>query len=167
MKLPVLEKYFEGYTVPEKYKNIASCLIRRFDITGSSDGMYICNCLAHDSGSGDGCGTFTGDAVNGEKSAAFLLNVYACNITRPDLQELTDILISGELSPVPAVSGIRSYIYRMRKEKPLECGGKYTEQYIKRCIHNAADAIDEINGWLPEGYTPDYYVPGFVRESYD
>ena len=166
MKLPVLTAYFDGYTVPERYKNIASCLIRRFDISGSSDGMYICNCLAYDSGTGDGRGKFTGDAVNIPKCASFLQHAYACNIYPDDMQELEEILLTGELNAQKALDGLLAYIRRIRNEKPLENGGRYTKRYIRRCVHNAADAIDEIKGTLPAGYVPDYYRPGYIREEY-
>lgn len=164
MKLPVMEKYFDGYDVPERYKNIASCIIRRFDISGSADGMYICNVIAHCSDCGDGCGKFTGDDVNIEKSASFLKSAYGCNIMDFELPELKSILLTGEINAREAVPALRLYIHRMRKEKPLESGGKYTKRYIMRCIHNAADAIDEISRTLPNGYTPDYYEPGMYRE---
>ena len=166
MKMPIMKKYFYDYDVPVKYQEISSCIMRRFNITGSSDGMYICNCIAFCSGTGDGCGNFTSDYVNSEACAKRLLNSYGCNIFPEDIPELIDILKSGEISPVLAVPAIRLYIRHMRKEKPLENGGKYTERYIKRSIHNAADVIDEITGKLPAGYTPDYYTPGFIRKSY-
>lgn len=167
MRLPVLYHYFEGYDVPEKYKWIASCIMRRFDITGSSDGMYICNCIAYDSGTGDGRGNFTGDAVNIDKCASFLQRAYGCNIYPSDLPELREILCTGKLDEQKTIHGLREYIKRMRKEKPLEQGGRYTRRYILRCIHNAADTIDEINGTLPTGYIPDYYNPGYIRNSED
>ena len=165
MKLPVLEKYFEGYQVPERYKQIVSCIIRRFDLTGLCDGMYISNCIAYDSGCGDGCGHFTGDNVEIKKSALTLFYAYGCNIFSDDLPELEEILETGELDPVKAVPGLRRYAKRMGAEKPLEKGGRYTEEYIYRCIHNSADAHDEMNGTLPNGYTPDYYKPGWMPKE--
>ena len=165
MKLPVMKKYFDGYTVPEKYQEIASCIIRRFNITGAADGTYICNCLAYDSGCGDGRGNFTGDDVNIEKCSSFLLHAYGCNILPEELPELQEILKTGELTPSIALPGIRSFIQRMRHEKPYESGGRYLKSYIKRSIHNLADAIDELTGSVPEGYTPDYYNPGYIFES--
>ena len=165
MKLPVLTAYFEGYTVPERYKEIASCMIRRFNITGAADGMYICNSLAVDSGCGDGHGNFTGDDVKIDKCTDFLKYAYGCNIFPEDIEELKDILKTGELTPSVAVPRIRSYARMMRREKPLERGGRYTENYIRTTVHNAADAIDELTGSLPAGYVPNYYTPGRLLEN--
>ena len=164
MKLPVLKKFFDGYTVPEKYQEITSCIIRRFSIIGSADGMYICNSIAFLSGCGDGRGNFTGDDVKIDDCADFLRRVYGCNILPEEMDELKEILKTGELTPEVAVPGIRSYIRRIRREKPLERGGRYTENYIRTKVHNGADAIEELTGTLPEGYTPDYYTPGYIFE---
>lgn len=166
MKLPVLEEYFSGYSVPEHYKNVASCIIRRFNISGSADGMYICNCLAHASGTGDGRGNFTTGDVKIEECARIILNAYACNIRTTDSEELQEIIKTGEINPVFAVPGICSAIRLVRRETPFERGGRHTKQYILRSVHNYADALDEITGSLPSGYVPDYYTPGFIRDEY-
>lgn len=163
MKLPTLDKYFEGYTVPEKYKQIVSCIIRRFDLSGCCDGMYMCNLIANKSNSGDGCGHFTGDHVNVKHSALALFRAYP--IDPDDLPELEQILETGELDPEKAIPGLRRYAKKMRQEKPFDQGGRYTEEYIFRCIHNAADAHDEIKGTLAAGYTPNYYTPGWMPKE--
>lgn len=161
MKMPTMSRYFEGYNVPERYKNTVSLIIRRFDISGSTDGKYICNCIAHISGTGDGAGEFTGsDVINADPVADFLMSAYRSNIPEDCKPELVDILTTGEINQRKSIDGLRGYIRRMRHETPLESGGCYTRDYIRRCIHNAADAIDEINGTLPKGYEPTYYTPG-------
>lgn len=163
MKLPILEKYFEGYQVPERYKQIVSCIVRRFDLSGCCDGIYMCNLIANESGTGDGCGNFTGDAVNIKRSALSLFRAYP--IDPDDLPELEEILETGELNPKKAIPGLRRYAKKMRAEKPFEKGGRYTEAYITRCVHNAADAHDELSGTLAEGYTPNYYTPGWMPDE--
>ncbi len=52
-------KMFEGHRVPDNIRQAACLALYRFTIVGICDGMYICNLIAYESGSGDGQGSFT------------------------------------------------------------------------------------------------------------
>ncbi len=49
---------FESYVVSENLKETACLIMFRFIIDGFSDGMYICNTIAHENRFGDGHGSF-------------------------------------------------------------------------------------------------------------
>lgn len=165
--LPIIEKQFEGYNVPFVLRLTVSNIIRRFNIAGMIDGMYLANVIAYESGFGDGAGKFTAGRVKDPgKVADRIMNAYRASIDKDSRDELELMLVSARLYRHTAVNGLKRLIRSMRKEKSYEEGGRYTKYYIRHYIHNATDAIDEINGALPEGYTPDYYIPGMIRTEW-
>lgn len=165
-ELPILEKYFEGYTVPDNIKQIASNIIRRFIITGSADGMYIANVIGNVGNCGDGCGNFTsGDVKNYDQIAAALINAYGCNIEKFERSELELMIRTAKLYKTAAEKGLKRYIMKCRTEYARPTTDDLEKDYLSRCVHNAADVIDEICGRLPDGYIPDYYKPGYINPN--
>ena len=92
------KKAFEGYEVPEKLKQTASLIMFRFNIEGICDGMYLCNVMAHQSGSGDGCGSFTSDYVNTDIAADAISGAYKTNISSNEREELSYMIEHNALS---------------------------------------------------------------------
>lgn len=92
------KKAFEGYEVPEKLKQTASLIMFRFNIEGICDGMYLCNVMAHQSGSGDGCGSFTSDYVNTDIAADAISGAYKTNISSSEREELSYMIEHNALS---------------------------------------------------------------------
>lgn len=167
--LPIMEKYFAGYNVPFVLKLTVSHIMRRFNIYGTSDGMYLANVIAYESGAGDGSGHFTAPLVkNHRKIAERLLLAYGCNISKHELDELELMLRTGRIYKESAVKSLTAHIRILRQEKSLDAGGRYTDTTLKRFIGSAAETIDELRGWknyMPESVRPRYYTPGLV--AYD
>ena len=138
------EKYFENHEVPERLKNTAIAIMKRFTISGLCDGMYICNTIALNGGIGDGNGTFTGSSIsNIPQVARNLQSAYGCNIFKEDLKELENILESGELDKTTAISGINVYISKCKKE--IESNrDSWRIDYLNRCIAEATETLQMI-----------------------
>lgn len=137
------DKFFEGYNVPEKLKNITITIMRRFTIRGLCDGMYICNIIAHTCGIGDGKGNFTSDEISGfEKIADRLQKSYGCNIYKEDLQELENTLVTGKLDKERAIAGINKHIRKCKEEKQI-CD-QWRVDYLNECINEAKENLREI-----------------------
>lgn len=114
------EDIMKGRDVPERIGNTAIAIMRRFTITGTCDGMYICNVIAYENGIGDGQGNFTGDGNalrNIPGTARFLQHAYGCNIYQEDIEELEEILATSAFDKSKATHGIQKYIAECRKEK--------------------------------------------------
>lgn len=138
------ENQFKCYDVPEKIRNTAICIMRRFTIIGQCDGMYICNVIALESGIGDGQGHFTGNTdINAEKCAAALRDAYSNNIFRRDIDELEDILRTGKLDVMKAASGLRDYISSCHRDKKVCPIGR--EGYLDLCIQAAKKTLNELS----------------------
>lgn len=138
------KKYFENYEVPERLKNTAIAIMKRFTIYGICDGMYICNTIAFNGGIGDGNGIFTGSSIsNIPQIARKLQSAYGCNIFKEDLKELENILESGELDKTTATSGINAYISKCKKE--IESNkDSWRIDYLNRCIAEATETLQMI-----------------------
>ena len=136
--------YFDGYDVPDKLKETAVSVMRRFSISGLTDGMYICNVIALESGVGDGQGHFTGDTVsNVDLLAQRLQFSYGSHIPAEDLAELKEILSSGKLDNEKAERGIKRYISACINEKKT-CD-TWRVDYLNDCIKEAEMTLREIN----------------------
>lgn len=97
--------------VPERLKRISVLIMYRFAINGICDGMYICNRIANVCGQGDGEGIFTGDGTCSSREdyiriARALRIAYASCIQFDDIEELADILETGELTYYKAMNSI-------------------------------------------------------------
>lgn len=137
------EKFFEEYNVPEKIKEMAINIMRRFTIYGLCDGMYISNVIALETGLGDGEGHFVdGEGVwNVHKIAQRLKNAYGCNINHSNLQELEEIL-SGTFDVRKCKQGIQSFI-RERYEEMRSCS-PWRKDYLLQCIREANLTLQEL-----------------------
>ncbi|MBO5551322.1 MAG: hypothetical protein J5966_05125 [Lachnospiraceae bacterium] len=114
------ERNFEGYEVPEKLKNMAITIMKRFTLTGICDGMYICNIIANQNMMSNGAGKFNGeDHVIGSDTKRFLTAAYSCNIREDstDQDDLDEILRTGTLNSHRMYEGIRKQIKQIREEK--------------------------------------------------
>ena len=138
------EELFRGYVVPKKLKETAIAIMRRFTITGICDGMYICNEIAYENGIGDGMSHFTGDEiVNFDVTAKRLQHCYGSNIFKEDIEELQEILRTGELDREKSITGIKGFISKCRKEKQ-NCE-EWRRDYLNRCIQNAKFTLMQIS----------------------
>lgn len=100
-------KMFEGHRVPDNIRQAACLVLYRFTIVGICDGMHICNIIAHESGSGDGQGSFAEPArIDAWKAARAIQGAYGCNIGRGDIEELAVILDAGRLDYSMARAGM-------------------------------------------------------------
>lgn len=81
-------------TPPEKLRNIAKAIMKRFGINGVCDEMYICNVIAFCNDIGDGESHFTGDVsiTDADSTAHRLQSAYASNIKAKDIIELKEII---------------------------------------------------------------------------
>lgn len=138
-----IDELFKNYEVPEKIKDIVRCIILRFCINGTCDGMYIANVIANDSCIGDGMGEFYGDEISNHNVLAKKLQcIYGCNIELNEVEELTEIIRTGKLDVQKSVNGLQSYIKRCKEEKK-HCD-KWRVDYMNRCIEEAIANIEYI-----------------------
>ena len=145
-------EYYEGikdlsaYNVPESIKLTAIEIVKRFQLHGVCDAMYVANCIAHDSGSGDGKGHFYSDTIaNCDKTAAFLARAYGCNIFPDDLEDLTDILKNGSISDERMIAGLNRYIKHCESEANRWKGrDEWRVEYERKSGRWAQIAIGEI-----------------------
>lgn len=139
------EKCCDGYRVPEGIKNRAINIMKRFNIIGVCDGMYISNVIASESGSGDGQNHFKGcDTVaNHDSIADFLTRVYGCNIMKDDRADLMDILRDGEISNERMTEGLKKCIKQYCDEKKRFSRDKWRVEYLDKCITSAKELINE------------------------
>lgn len=137
------KKAFKDYDVPEKLKQIASLIMFRFNIHGNCDGMYLCNVMANQSGSGDGCGIFNSDYVNPSVAADFIRNAYKCNISSDDMEELTYIIEQADLKKDVESDMVRS-LSKWKEELKRVRHDEFRESYIKKNIHEYEEKINWI-----------------------
>ena len=98
---------FEGHRVPDNIRQAACLALYRFTIVGICDGMYICNLIACESGSGDGQGSFAEPAwIDVWKAARAVQDAYSYNIGWDDIDELAVILDTGRLDYSMARAGM-------------------------------------------------------------
>jgi len=125
---------FSGF-VPEKLKQIALLIMRRFTIDGIWDGMYICNSIASLNEIGDGHGAFFSDEItNARRTAESLQHAYGCNIGKDDVDELEEIIKTRKLDKKKARKGLIGHIVKCRSA--LE-NGDCREKYLERSIYQA------------------------------
>ena len=107
----------ESKNAPEKFQKLSELITFRFAISGVCDPGYIMNRIAVVSGSGNGGGFFTGDSIpNPMDVAKALQSAYGCNIRKEDLEELSEILRTGELDKRVAIAGMNRFARDVRKE---------------------------------------------------
>ena len=138
------EFYFEGYEVPEILKETAYQIMRRFTIFGICDGMYIANCIADDSGLGNGANHFNGktEITNAEDTADYLQRAYACNIHEDEIPELCQIINTGKLDKEKAIYGLRRFI-KERIEEKRTCDF-WRIDYLNMVITEAKNTVKEM-----------------------
>ena len=139
-------KDMSKYNVPESIRHTAIEIAKRFQLHGVCDAMYVANCIAQESGSGDGKSHFTSDVItNCDKIAAFLARAYGCNIFPDDMQDLTDILENGSISDERMIEGLNKYIEYCRSEARRWTGrDDWRVEFERKCAKWAQIAIDEI-----------------------
>lgn len=139
------ENYFRGNDVPEKLKETAVAIMKRFSINGLCDAMYICNVIAVENKIGDGLGDFRSDVIRyPERAAKSLRYAYGGNITDDDLAELTEIIRSGALDREKAQTGIKAYIERCAKEMETQ-EDTWRKDFLLSCIGNAKETLNELS----------------------
>ena len=136
----------DGYNVPDNIKVRALAIMTRFQINGLSDGPYISNVIAYESGTGDGAGNFTGgDVANIDRIADFLTRAYGCNIFKDDRADLIDILQNGTITYNRMIDGLRKYIKHCRGEiERFKGRDGFRVDFARKCISWAADTIDDL-----------------------
>jgi len=132
---------FERYQVPESMKETACLIMFRFTIDGESDGMYICNTIAHENGFGDGKGNFTeSEQINARKTAETLQDAYGKNICRYAVEELALILDTGMLNYSMARAGILRDIRDIKEE--YRQNANWRRVYLKKLIQQKEEDLD-------------------------
>lgn len=110
-------KMFEGSKVPDNIRRAVCLVLYRFTINGICDGMYICNTIAHESGSGDGQGNFTEPArIDAWKAAKAIWDAYGCNIGHDETDELAVLLDTGRLDYSAARAGMLRGIRALKNQ---------------------------------------------------
>lgn len=139
------ERNFEGHEVPEKLRGMAITIMKRFTITGITDGMYLCNVIANQNGMGNGSGYFNGeDHVIGRDTKQFITAVYGCNIhsDKQDQDDLDEILRTGRLNSHRMYLGLQKQIKEIREERK-RCD-IYRKDYFTRCLNFAKANLEAI-----------------------
>ncbi len=141
------DEYFEGYAVPEWIKARAIAIMRRFNIYGVCDGMYICNVIAHKLNLGDGKGEFSSDCMYVDEECIHqaieaLAGAYGCNIRQDEKNILAHIVLDGVLDKAEAIDGLKSYIWRCKIE--ILKADEWRKEYLQRCIEEAEITITEL-----------------------
>lgn len=112
-----MERYFDGFEVPEGLKRTVTAICTRFAISGECDPMYIANTIAHRNGFGDGCGHFEDvGTIDPISTAERIQWAYGCNITPNEKDELAEIISTGEINKEVAVKGLAAFKRRARHE---------------------------------------------------
>jgi hypothetical protein len=140
-----MDKYFDGYTVPEGLKHMVTAICTRFAITGECDPMYIANTIAHVNGFGDGRGHFTNKGIiNPVKTAERIQWAYGCNIATSEKKELEDIISTGVIDRTKAMSGLKAF--RQRTVQEMKTCDPWRADYLKylagiidRCVNTIAE----------------------------
>ena len=136
-------KGFIGFVVPECLKNTALVIMNRFTITGTCDGMYICNSIAVTCGIGDGkCTFYSGEITDFHEAASSLQKAYGCNIFNEDIPELEEILRTGKPEKKSAEVGISKYITACQSE--MRTCDEWRKDYLDRCIKSAKENLSII-----------------------
>lgn len=140
-----MDRYFDGYEVPEGLKHTVTAICTRFAISGECDPMYIANVIAVESGFGDGKGHFEqGGIINPTKAAERIQSAYGCNIHRYETKELEKIISTGTIDKVKAMPGLKAFRQRTLQEMKT-CDPwrvdylKYLCGTIERCVNAIAE----------------------------
>lgn len=121
-----MEECFRGYTIPENIIIRAKEICKRFNITGLCDPVYICNCIAEDSGCGDGESHFFSDKIQNEgKTADYLMKCYGSNIEPEGKVDLLYILQNGKLEKQRMIDGLKQ--------------SKFYQEYLQKIARNRKD----------------------------
>lgn len=140
------EHYFERYDVPEKLKNVAILIMKRFNIFGECDAMYICNVIASIYGIGNGCGTFhhdmdvISDPAKAVEAADNLMSAYG--IHREYRAELTDIIQNRKLCTSLAIERLE-FAVRTYKAEMASCD-EWNVKYLNKLIEMSNETIHEL-----------------------
>lgn len=127
-------KMFEGHRIPDNIRQAASLVMYRFTIDGICDGMYICNTIAYESGSGDGQGNFMEPArIDVRKAARAIQDAYGCNIGRGDIDELAMILDTGKLDYSVARAGMLRDMRELKQQQHTSADS-WRKDYLGRQI---------------------------------
>ena len=145
------DQYFEGYNVPESIKTRAIAIMKRFNIWGICDGMYIANSIAYWSGSGDGQGNFNTKPneftrLMAMKISSDLGNSYGCNIDVADRQVVRNIVMSGKLDIQESLRGLTLMTKRLTREfiDAVNENNKWRSEYLQSCIASINDTVLEM-----------------------
>ena len=112
-----MERYFQGYTVPNELKRTTTAICTRFAISGKCDPMYIANTIAHINGFGDGCGHFEDvGTIDPISTAERIQWAYGCNITPNEKDELAKIISTGTIDKAKAMPGLKAFRQRTLQE---------------------------------------------------
>ena len=133
---------------PKELVDIAKAIKKRFVINGSADEGYITNVIAYENGLGDGESHFNGETEikRAKETAIYLQNAYGCNIAKDEIEELENIIITGQINPATTITGLQRYIQKLKKERRT-CD-EWRKDYLKKCINKAIDTIREVRNGL-------------------
>lgn len=137
-------KAFSKYDVPEKLKQIAALIMFRFNMEGICDGMYLCNVMAHQSGSGDGCCSFTSDYVDHSVAADVIFEAYKTNVSLDEKEELSYMIEHVALSE-NVVQNMERSLSRW-KDMLKRNHEEFRATYLKKNIFIYKEKI----GWMKE-----------------
>ena len=128
-----MDRYFDGYAVPDELKRTVTAICTRYAISGECDPMYIANTIAVASGFGDGRGRFEqGGAINPTKAAESVQGAYGCNIQRSETKELEKIISTGAIDKAKAMPGLKAF--RRRTLQEMKTCDPWRVDYLKYLI---------------------------------
>ena len=144
-----MQDFFKGYNVPEELKRRVLLVMKRFTINGICDGMYIANVIAYEEGFGNGESTFYDEIQNVSLSTAErLAYAYSHHIQKDEVNELFNILNTGEIDKSLAVVGIKRFIHRFKDEIQREISewGRESSRldYLRNSIAMAKNTMVEL-----------------------
>lgn len=89
---------------------------------------------------GDGCSNFTGDladdaSYDASRAAEYLQAAYGCNIYKEDIEELAEIIRTGQLNKEKSIKGIKKFIKNCKKE--IKTCDSQRDSYLNSCIIEA------------------------------
>ena len=135
--------------VPETIKNAAELVCRRFCITGECDAMYICNVIANETGTGNGCSYFDETPIitrdGWEKAANSIQHAYGSLITVKEKEELVSIMENKQIDTEIAIKRLQT-AHAKYSDELLNCekANSYRIPYLETLLKNINSLIVDL-----------------------
>lgn len=132
--------------VPEKIKDAALLVCKRFCITGVCDPMYICNTIAYETNTGNGEGFFDEKPnishEGWEKAAKYIQFAYGRLIMSVETDELVSIMENKQIDTKLALERLKSAYERYETEmESCKTTNPYHIPYLEKLLQNINSTI--------------------------